>query len=243
MITRCDWAGTDPLYVAYHDQEWGVPVNDDRLLFEFLTLEGAQAGLSWAIILRKRENYRQAFDNFEPAVVARYGDQKVAELLSNPGIVRNRLKIAAAIQNARSFLQVQEQFGSFSAYMWAFTGGQPIVNAWRTISAQYLLAPDATTPISGNAFRWNNTKVHALVAESQTLPTDSARFREIGQEISKEFIKDMAWINIMNIPTTIPTNDYYWTGYPKQENFYAVPYSWWSSTREMIINIKPTGKR
>ena len=134
MLIRCDWAGTDPLYVAYHDQEWGVPVHDDRLLFEFLILEGAQAGLSWATILRKRENYRLAFDNFDPALVAAYGDQKVAELLADPGIVRNRLKIASAIQNARCFLQVQEQYGSFSAYMWEFVGGQPRVNAWHTMA-------------------------------------------------------------------------------------------------------------
>jgi DNA-3-methyladenine glycosylase I len=134
MQTRCDWAGTDPLYVAYHDQEWGVPVHDDRLLFEFLILEGAQAGLSWATILRKRENYRLAFDNFEPEMIARYDDQKVTGLLANPGIVRNRLKIASAIQNARCFLQVQEQFGSFSAYMWEFTGGKPRVNAWRSMA-------------------------------------------------------------------------------------------------------------
>ena len=134
MLIRCDWAGTDPRYVAYHDQEWGVPVHDDRLLFEFLILEGAQAGLSWATILRKRENYRLAFDNFDPALVAAYGDQKVAELLADPGIVRNRLKIASAIQNARCFLQVQEQYGSFSAYMWEFVGGQPRVNAWHTMA-------------------------------------------------------------------------------------------------------------
>jgi DNA-3-methyladenine glycosylase I len=134
MLTRCAWAGTDPLYVAYHDQEWGVPVHADRLLFEFLILEGAQAGLSWATILRKRENYRLAFDNFEPALVARYNDQKVAELLANPGIVRNRLKIASAIQNARCFLQVQEQFGSFDAYMWQFVGGQPRLNTWHTMA-------------------------------------------------------------------------------------------------------------
>jgi DNA-3-methyladenine glycosylase I len=134
MVTRCAWAGTAPLYVAYHDQEWGVPVHDDRLLFEFLILEGAQAGLSWSTILRKRENYRQAFDNFEPALVALYADQKVAELLANPGIVRNRRKIASTIQNARCFLQVQQEFGSFAAYMWAFVGGKPRVNAWRTMN-------------------------------------------------------------------------------------------------------------
>jgi peptide/nickel transport system substrate-binding protein len=117
------------------------------------------------------------------------------------------------------------------------------VNAYRTISAQYLLPADDTKAISGNVWRWGNTKAHALAAEAQTLPHDSPRFQAIGQELLQEFTKDMAYITIMNIPTTIPTNEYYWTGFPKQENFYAVPYSWWSSTREMIINIKPTGKR
>jgi DNA-3-methyladenine glycosylase I len=133
-VTRCAWAGTDPQYVAYHDQEWGVPVHDERTLFEFLVLEGAQAGLSWSTILRKRENYRLAFDGFDPYKVAQYGDEKVAELLSNAGIVRNRLKINAAIQNARAFLTVQEQFGSFDAYIWQFTGGKPIVNHWKTMA-------------------------------------------------------------------------------------------------------------
>jgi DNA-3-methyladenine glycosylase I len=120
--------------VAYHDQEWGLPIHDDQLLFEFLVLEGAQAGLSWATILRKRENYRQAFDHFDPQAVARYGEEKVAELLSNPGIVRNRLKIRATIQNARSFLKVQEEFGSFDAYVWQFVGGKPKKNAWNSLA-------------------------------------------------------------------------------------------------------------
>src|SRR5512142_3390322 len=123
------WGVTNPLMLAYHDQEWGVPLHDDRKLFEFLVLEGAQAGLSWFTILRKRENYRLAFDNFDPAAVARYGPEKVAELLANPGIVRNRLKINSAIRNARAFLAVQDEFGSFDAYIWRFTGGQPIHNA------------------------------------------------------------------------------------------------------------------
>ena len=134
MVDRCAWAGSDPLYVAYHDQEWGVPVHDDRLMFEFLVLEGAQAGLSWATILKKRENYRAAFDNFDPLLVARYGDDKIAELLGNPGIVRNRLKIASAIQNARSFLAVQDEFGSFDAYVWRFVGGAPKRNAWQSLA-------------------------------------------------------------------------------------------------------------
>jgi DNA-3-methyladenine glycosylase I len=119
--------------VAYHDQEWGVPVHEDRVLFEFLILEGAQAGLSWMTILKKRENFRAAFDQFDPQAVARYDERKVAELLANPGIIRNRLKIEAAIQNARALLNVNEEFSSFDAYIWRFVGGRPKVNAWKTM--------------------------------------------------------------------------------------------------------------
>jgi DNA-3-methyladenine glycosylase I len=132
LTTRCEWAGTDPLYVAYHDEEWGVPVHEDRLLFEFLVLEGAQAGLSWITILRKREGYRAAFDNFEPSVVARYDEAKIEALLADPGIVRNRRKVASAVQNARALLAVQEEFGSFDRYVWRFVGGKPKVNAWKS---------------------------------------------------------------------------------------------------------------
>ena len=133
MLTRCFWASTnDPLYQAYHDQEWGVPVHDDITLFEFLLLEGAQAGLSWYTILRKRPNYRQAFDSFDPHKIANYSEQKVSDLLANPGIIRNRLKINAAIRNAEAYLKIQQEFGSFDAYMWQFVGGKPIVNTWTT---------------------------------------------------------------------------------------------------------------
>ena len=124
MIKRCDWARTD-LSIAYHDREWGVPLHDERALFEFLILEGAQAGLSWETILNKRDNYRAAFDNFDAAKVARYNQRKVERLLANPGIVRNRLKIAAAIQNAKLFLAVQKEFGSFDAYVWRFVDYRP----------------------------------------------------------------------------------------------------------------------
>ncbi len=127
MKQRCDWA-TNELAVAYHDAEWGVPLHDDRGLFEFLILEGAQAGLSWDTILRKRENYRKAFDDFDPAKVARYSEAKCAKLLQNEGIIRNRLKIASAVRNAKAFLAVQKEFGSFDAYIWAFVGGKPINN-------------------------------------------------------------------------------------------------------------------
>jgi DNA-3-methyladenine glycosylase I len=125
MTTRCSWAKT-PLSIAYHDNEWGVPVHDDRLLFEFLILEGAQAGLSWETILQKRDNYRAAFDRFNPAKVAKYDEQKVEELLQNAGIVRNRLKINSAVTNARAFLQVKKEFGSFDNYVWEFVKGTPI---------------------------------------------------------------------------------------------------------------------
>lgn len=132
-ITRCAWVNlNDPLYTKYHDEEWGVPLRDDNALFERICLEGAQAGLSWITILRKRENYRAAFDYFDPQKVARYDEAKVAELLNNPGIIRNKLKINAAINNAQRFLAVQEEFGSFGDYLWAFVDGRTIYNTWRT---------------------------------------------------------------------------------------------------------------
>ncbi|HEY8369555.1 MAG TPA: DNA-3-methyladenine glycosylase I [Thermodesulfobacteriota bacterium] len=131
---RCGWVKlTSPLYVAYHDEEWGVPVHDDRTLFEFLILEGAQAGLSWETILRKRARYREVFDGFDPAKVARYDARKRRALVADPGIVRNRLKIEAAVRNAKAFLAVQDEFGSFDAYIWRFVGGRPRVNGWRTL--------------------------------------------------------------------------------------------------------------
>jgi DNA-3-methyladenine glycosylase I len=132
-LVRCAWA-TNALEIAYHDKEWGVPLHDDRGLFELLVLEGAQAGLSWDTILRKRENYRRAFDGFEPLVVANYGPEKVTRLLDDPGIVRNRLKIDAAIRNARAFLAVRDEFGSFDAYVWRFVEGRPRRNAWRSLA-------------------------------------------------------------------------------------------------------------
>ena len=142
-VSRCAWAGSDPLYQAYHDQEWGVPVHDDRLLFEFLTLEGAQAGLSWITILRKREAYRAAFAGFDPAVVATFDEKHQAELLTNAGIVRNRLKVASTITNAKAFLEIQEEFGSFDAYQWRFVDGRPIQNVWQSIKEI-----PASTPLS-----------------------------------------------------------------------------------------------
>ena len=134
LVTRCAWVGVDPLYLAYHDQEWGVPVHDDRLLFEFLVLEGAQAGLNWLTILRRRENYRRAFAGFDPAAVAGFGEDEIERLVADPGIVRNRRKIESTVTNARAFLRVQEECGSFDAYVWGFVGGEPITNSWRALA-------------------------------------------------------------------------------------------------------------
>ena len=134
MVNRCAWAGSDPRYIAYHDLEWGVPVHDERTLFEFLILEGAQAGLSWSTILNKRDGYRQAFDNFDPLVVSQYDQAKVEELLQNPGIVRNRRKVESTVTNAQAFLSIQAESGSFDRYIWGFVGGKTIHNAWESLS-------------------------------------------------------------------------------------------------------------
>jgi DNA-3-methyladenine glycosylase I len=130
---RCPWPGDDPLYIRYHDEEWGVPLHEDRRLFEALVLDGAQAGLSWLTILRKRDNYRRAFDGFDPERVARYGPQQIAALMADAGIVRNRRKIEAAVANARACLAVQAAFGSLDAYLWGFVDGRTVQNAWRTM--------------------------------------------------------------------------------------------------------------
>ncbi len=143
MVNRCDWCGDDPLYVEYHDTEWGVPLYDDDALFEFLLLEGAQAGLAWITVLRKREGYRAVFDGFNSEKIARYTDRKLDKILRDPRIIRNRLKVYSARQNARAFLQVQEEVGSFSDYMWQFVDGMPIQNSWRSIKEV-----PASTPLS-----------------------------------------------------------------------------------------------
>lgn len=131
MKSRCAWAVGDELNIKYHDLEWGTPVYDDRLLFEFLILEGAQAGLSWLTILKKRDNYRQAFDHFDASIIAKYRTPRIEKLLHNPGIIRNRLKIQSAVSNAQAFLKLQEEFGSFSKYIWRFVDGKPILNHWQ----------------------------------------------------------------------------------------------------------------
>jgi DNA-3-methyladenine glycosylase I len=171
---RCPWAGSDPLYLAYHDEEWGVPAHDDRHLFEMLNLEGAQAGLSWITILRKRDRYRRAFDGFEAEKVARYRERRIAALLADAGIVRNRLKITAAIANARAFLDVQAEFGSFDAYLWRFVGGRPRQNAWRTMK-----------------------EVPATSPESDALSRDLRRrgFRFVGPTICYAFMQAVGMVN------------------------------------------------
>ena len=141
--TRCGWPGNDPLYVQYHDEEWGVPIQDDRRWFEKMLLDSAQAGLSWITILRKREAYRQAYDGFDYRAVAQYDQRKMAELMANPGIVRNRRKIEASVRNAQAFLRIQAEFGSFNAYVWRFVGGAPKINAWRSLGELPAQTPES----------------------------------------------------------------------------------------------------
>ncbi|HEY5973651.1 MAG TPA: DNA-3-methyladenine glycosylase I [Geobacteraceae bacterium] len=185
-MNRCAWARQEP-DIAYHDNEWGVPVHDDRLLFEFLILEGAQAGLSWRTVLLKRDRYRQVFDNFDPVLVAAYGEEKVAELLADPGIIRNRLKIRAAITNARAFLAVQTEFGSFATYLWGFVGGTPVQNDW-TIPAQVPASSPLSDAISKDLKRRGFTFVGTTIVYAflqavgvvNDHTVDCSRHRELG---------------------------------------------------------------
>lgn len=172
-VVRCAWA-RDDLSIAYHDQEWGVPLHADRALFEFLVLEGAQAGLSWSTILRKRPAYRRAFDRFDPRKVARYDEAKISELLADDGIVRNRLKVRGAVQNAKAFLAIQKEFGSFDRYIWQFTGGQPLRNRWRRLE-----------------------QVPARTAESDAMCKDLARrgFTFVGSTICYAFMQAVGLVN------------------------------------------------
>ena len=174
MKTRCAWAVTDPLLVVYHDSEWGGPEHDDRSLFELLVLEGAQAGLSWLTVLRKREQYRRAFDGFDPRRVARYEAKDARRLLADDGIIRNRLKIAAAIRSARAFLLIQDEFGSFDRYVWRFVGGKPKVNRWRSLK-----------------------KIPARTKESDALSADlrGRGFSFVGSTISYAFMQAVGMVN------------------------------------------------
>jgi len=172
-VIRCGWAGSE-LSVRYHDEEWGVPVHDDRTLFEFLILEGAQAGLSWNTILNKRANYRAAFDNFDPQRVARYDRRKIQQLLRDPGVVRNRLKIDSSVANAQAFLRAQEEFGSFDCYVWQFVGGKPKVNSWKALK-----------------------QVPARSAESDALSKDLKQrgFKFVGSTICYAFMQAVGMVN------------------------------------------------
>jgi DNA-3-methyladenine glycosylase I len=172
-LKRCAWA-KEGLYIAYHDQEWGVPVHDDRLLFEFLILEGAQAGLSWITILKKRENYRRAFHNFDARKIARYDSRKIQKLLGDPGIVRNRLKIESAVRNAKAFLAVQKEFGSFDRYIWQFVGGRPVRNRWKSLK-----------------------EVPARTTESDVMSKDLIKrgFKFVGSTICYAFMQAVGMVN------------------------------------------------
>ena len=154
-LNRCAWGNSDPIYISYHDEEWGVPLHDDRMLFEFLCLDGAQAGLSWLTILKKRDNYRKAFDHFDARKIARYDEEKVGALLADSSIVRNRLKVKAFIQNAGSFLAVKKEFGTFDRYIWGFVGGRPKKNRWKTlqdIPARTLESDAMSKDLKGRGF-------------------------------------------------------------------------------------------
>jgi len=172
-MTRCTWPMSE-MDIAYHDREWGVPQHDDRVLFEFLILEGAQAGLSWSTILKKRDNYREAFDGFDARKVARYSDARIAKLLENPGIVRNKLKINSAVENAKAFLAVQKEFGTFDAYIWSFVKGRPIQNSWRT-----------------------SKELPASTVESTAMSKDLTRrgFRFVGPTICYAFMQATGMVN------------------------------------------------
>lgn len=174
MKPRCKWVGSDPFYIKYHDTEWGVPLHDDRKLFEFLILEGVQAGLSWITILKKRENYRRSFDNFDPRQIARYNPAKIGKLLRDNGIIRNKLKILAAVTNARAFLAVQKKFGSFDNFIWSFTNGKPIINTWKTID-----------------------KIPSQTKESQAMSNDLKKrgFKFVGPTICYAFMQAVGMVN------------------------------------------------
>jgi DNA-3-methyladenine glycosylase I len=173
-IARCPWGDSSPRYAAYHDLEWGVPVHDDHVLFEFLILEGAQAGLSWSTILNKRDSYRKAYAGFDPAKVARFDARRIEKLMADPGIVRNRLKIASSVTNARAFLDVQKEYGTFDRYVWSFVGGKPIRNRWRSLS-----------------------EVPASTPESDALSRDLKRrgFRFVGSTIIYAFMQATGLVN------------------------------------------------
>jgi len=186
MCQRCEWCGDSELYQDYHDTEWGVPVWDDRLLFEFLILEGAQAGLSWITILKKRENYRRLYDGFDPVKIAAYDDAKVAELLADAGIVRNRLKVAASISNAQAYLNIVEREGAFAPWLWQFVGGKPIQNAWKRFEDVPVSTPESdamSKALKKEGFRFVGTTICYAFMQAVGMvndhTTDCFRYEEV----------------------------------------------------------------
>jgi len=188
-LIRCGWVNSDPLYIAYHDKEWGVPVFDDALLFEFLVLEGAQAGLSWLTVLKKRENYRKAFSNFDPAKVASFSEEKIQSLLNDPGIIRNRLKVRSAVTNAAAFLEIQKEFGSFAEYSWRFTGGKPVKNCFKSIREIPARTPESdafSKDLKKRGFKFVGSTI--IYAHMQAIGmvndhiVDCFRYKEVGGE-------------------------------------------------------------
>jgi DNA-3-methyladenine glycosylase I len=176
-MRRCHWA-QDELSIVYHDEEWGVPLHDDQKLFELLTLEGAQAGLSWSTILRKRENYRTAFDDFDASKIARYSERNIAVLLRNPGIVRNRLKVTSAVGNARAFLRVQEEYGSFDSYIWQFVGGKPKKNRWKTFRELPARTPESdamSKDLMGRGFKFVGSTICYAFMQATGMVNDHER--------------------------------------------------------------------
>ena len=193
MVKRCSWCGSDPLYVAYHDEDWGVPVYDNQQLFEMLILEGAQAGLSWLTILKKRENYRKAFHDFDASTIAGYDQKEIDRLMQDAGIVRNRLKIEATIKNARSFLQLCEEFNSFANYLWRFVDGKPIINAWQdhsTIPANTQISDQLSKDLKKRGFNFVGSTICYAFMQSIGMvndhTTDCFRYQQINQLTKEE---------------------------------------------------------
>ena len=192
-IKRCTWPGANPLMMEYHDREWGVPEHNDRKLFEFLILEGAQAGLSWSTVLNKRENYKKAFDKFAPEKVARYKEKKIKSLLADAGIIRNKLKINASVNNAQKFIEVQKEFGSFSEYMWRFVGGMPIINKFRSLSEIPATTPESdcmSKDLKKRGFKFVGSTICYTHMQAVGMVNDHLvncyRYREINKNVRKK---------------------------------------------------------
>ncbi len=189
-LQRCDWPGTNELMIKYHDEEWGVPNHDDRKWFEYITLDAFQAGLSWSIVLNKRQNFRKAFDNFDPVIISKYSQNKIDELIQDTGIIRNKLKISATITNANAFLEVQKEYGSFDKYIWQFVNGKPIINKWETISklpASTLESDKLSVDLKKRGFKFVGTTICYAFMQSAGMVNDHIvtcfRYKEVIENI------------------------------------------------------------